>query len=491
MAKRKATLNFTVVDLFGNNDEHNRAATDACLQAVARCCPSLKSLKLSAQRLLGCGPPTFTVAGLAPLLQQCTKLHTLSAVDLCGASLAAIASQCSTLRCIRLGQPPTDEQLAAIARSNTALESVRLPSGSSAAGAGGLMVLARSCPRLRSLRLIARTHGRGTSPFSPDIVCVVEQQQRLCSYEGSLHIAIDTILEALAETCSPIRTLQLDGCEHLTDVGVQALARGAASRLQRLRLRFCPRLTCDSIMAIACAATSSLQTLCITDCGSAHEITDHALRAISECRQLKSLELARTVEPYFHEAVTDGGFHSLAKLSRLLNLGVSGCRFVTATALCHVVGNCPALRKLDLTACERAVTLQAVCQVASACPNISDMLIAYCPEADPRMMRALGEQGCPALVNLDIKGCSSLLEEQHELIEAQNEGEDNTWKVQARFVQQDEWLHELRKGCPLLKDINPIGPMCLKQTRLSYKADLSGSWLTGHGYQSDFSDDCD
>lgn len=152
-----------------------------------------------------------------------------------------------------------------------------------------------------------------------------------CVGEGTV---TDTGVLALVRP--QLKSINLDGCKDVTDVGATALAH--CSRLQNLNLSWCRQVTDVGLAALA-TGCPELQTL---DVFANWRITDVGLTALAEgCKQLRALTLRRC------HGITDVGVAALGQCTRLQTLDLSYTK--AADAGVAALAQCTRLQTLDLS----------------------------------------------------------------------------------------------------------------------------------------------
>jgi hypothetical protein len=208
--------------------------------------------------------------------------------------------------------------------------------------------LARHCPNLRSLDLFAW----------------------LCE---ALPEVADVGIQAIADNCHQLCSLNLTGCSNLTDVGIRAIAEGC--KLVSLNLYGCSEVTDVGLRAIA----QGCKQLTLLDLAGCRKVTDDGLTAIAEtCKQLTSLNLQSC------DKLTDGGVQAIAE-------------------------GCKQLSSLDLGLCSQATDgwLRAI---GENCKQLSSLKLFDCKKVTDVGIQAIAE-GCQQLSSLDVRKCSAVTDD--------------------------------------------------------------------------------
>ncbi|CAN6341962.1 unnamed protein product [Urochloa humidicola] len=180
-----------------------------------------------------------------------------------------------------------------------------------------LYALAHGCPRLTRLNI------SGCSSFSDTALsyltcrCKNLKCLNLC---GCVKAASDRALQAIAQNCGQLQSLNLGWCDDVTDKGVTSLASGCPD-LRAVDLCGCVLITDESVVALA-NGCPHLRSLGLYFC---QNITDRAMYSLANSR-VKS-KRGRW------DAVKDG----------LANLNISQCTALTPPAVQAVCDSFPAL----------------------------------------------------------------------------------------------------------------------------------------------------
>ncbi|RLM97798.1 F-box protein FBL2 [Panicum miliaceum] len=180
-----------------------------------------------------------------------------------------------------------------------------------------LYALAHGCPRLTRLNISGCSNFSDTALTYLTCRCKNLKCLNLC---GCVKAASDRALQAIAQNCGQLQSLNLGWCDNITDKGVTSLASGCPD-LRAVDLCGCVLITDESVVALA-NGCPHLRSLGLYFC---QNITDRAMYSLANSR-VKS-KRGRW------DAVKDG----------LANLNISQCTALTPPAVQAVCDSFPAL----------------------------------------------------------------------------------------------------------------------------------------------------
>ena len=169
----------------------------------------------------------------------------------------------------------------------------------------------------------------------------------------------DALLTDITTTFTGLTSLDLYGCDRITDAGVKHLAR--LTGLTSLDLSWC-RITDAGLADLA--RLTSLTSLDLKWC---HRIGEDGLAHLARLTSLTSLDLRGFLY------VTNAGLEHLAQLTGLTSLNLSYCRRapfgrgITDAGLAHLAKQLTGLRELELYGCER-ITIEGVYEFHEVLP---------------------------------------------------------------------------------------------------------------------------
>lgn len=198
-------------------------------------------------------------------------------------------------------------------------------------------------------------------------------------------------------------TLDISGCRHVTDAGIQSLMVDAffsnsnnhskthkspdkSSTLVTLNLSYCPHLTNVSLDLIAshCPELRALYLNGLVHLSTSGPTTSQESSSIHEvfhaCAKLEILELE-----FCHQVVTDDVLVSMSKTLWLEELNVGHCVLVTDVGVETLVRECLGLRKLNLSWCKR-LTNTSVLSIQAHCQDLVELDLRHCPLICPNLL---------------------------------------------------------------------------------------------------------
>ncbi|KDO27312.1 hypothetical protein SPRG_07561 [Saprolegnia parasitica CBS 223.65] len=295
-------------------------------------------------------------------------------------------------------------------------------------------------------------HGKTTALSNQ---CNIEPlvAQSLASGTLDLAAAGDTIddvaLVALAGRLAPhaasIHSLVLSGSERISAIGVRSVAHAVGSELRRLVYARVPvqhdvlKVLTTRIEVLEDFIPCCNRSLRICNLSHCAMVTDDALcwlagtigaqGALTQCRKLRSLNLAQTI------AITDRGLGALAIGCRALQfLNLEGLLHVTDIGLTQLARGCKQLRVVHLKRCVQ-ISDVGITALGMHCPKLQSLNLCGIVllttsglsqfVAHARALQVLDVQGCsllteqalcilatslPALQHLNVTGCQQITE---------------------------------------------------------------------------------
>ncbi|XP_042324603.1 dynein regulatory complex subunit 6 isoform X2 [Sceloporus undulatus] len=207
----------------------------------------------------------------------------------------------------------------------------------------------------------------------------------------------DRCVQALTEKCKQIVSVEFNESPHVSDTGFKALAE---CKLVKMRIEGSNRVT-DQGFRVVSKFWSTMKHICVADC---QKITDVALKLIAPLDRIIVLNLSHCIR------ISDAGIKSFvdgSSGSRIRELILSNCSYVTDSAVLKIAQRCPNLIYLNLSHC-RAVTdagIETLVLISSlAYINISGLDITdqrFC--FDVRRLDYIDFSFCPQLSNHSLK----------------------------------------------------------------------------------------
>ncbi|KAI0518631.1 hypothetical protein KFK09_006067 [Dendrobium nobile] len=204
----------------------------------------------------------------------------------------------------------------------------------------------------------------------------------------------DEGISELVSKCIGLRTIDLTCCHLLTDNALVAIANHC-NDLTCLRLEACSLITENGFAQIA-TGCPQLQVIDLTDCN----INDIALQHLTKCSELKVLKLG------FCAKVTSKGLACIgSNCKNLEELDLYRCVEIDDSGLSFLADGCKKLKKLNLCYCIQ-ITNQGL-EHLSYFEGISDLELRGLVNVTAAGITSI-TFGCKSLVELDLKGCSSV-----------------------------------------------------------------------------------
>lgn len=225
-----------------------------------------------------------------------------------------------------------------------------------------MLKVARMCPRLRVLDLQA------------------------------CHLVTDLGLNSISEICHDLQEINLRSCTSVTDQSIKQLVTRCS--LRRINLRGCFRLTDESIecMALHCPCLSKL------DLFYCHEITDRSLKALAfakpKCVCFPFIESKDKAIPKLETP--------LGKQHHLISLDLGHCDEITAEGVHDVLLKHPHLESVSLTQCDQ-LSDSAILPLAG-CLSLTYLNLSGCPWLSTSAISEVCSR-CILLERLDLGGC--------------------------------------------------------------------------------------
>jgi hypothetical protein len=388
---------------------------------------------------------------------------------------------CFGLRCM-------DDEAAAVLEHAPSLTALHMPQCSKLSDHGAA-IIARICqPRLlRTLNLsdCHRITDHGVIALTRAFGACLEEVTL-----AGLHRVTAGAIEILAAMCPRIQSLDVSGCDQLTDDGLARLA--ACTALRRLNLAGLDHLSdlsplhalphlehlnladCDNLDDSTVAALLHRVALTSLSVAGLDELGAASCRALATQQRLTQLSVAGCAGICANDwralklpaltdlsiagcAVDDVAITDLSCCSgSLTSLNLRSCNRLTAAGLHAVASYLPALTDLNLSKIRAdSLTDEALAQIAAGCPRLQrlhaaasdsvgfkamsavaclsalrDLCVAGCGSVGNECLLALGSGGCTALECVDLSGC-----------------------VRCR----DSGLRALTAGCPRLESLFVMG----------------------------------
>ncbi|XP_050233835.1 EIN3-binding F-box protein 1-like [Mercurialis annua] len=425
-----------------------RGVTNVGLSAIARGCPSLRSLSLW-------DVPSIGDEGLFEVAREC---HLLEKLDLCNCSsitnkgLIAIAENCPNLISLNIESCPKigNDGLKAIGKLCTKLQSISIKDCRLVGDHGVSSLLSSATNVLSKVKFQALNvtdfslavighYGKNVTNLVLNNLQYVSEKgfwvmgnaqglQKLTSLAiSSCRGITDVSIEAIAKGCSNLKQMCLRKCCFMSDNGLVSFARAAGS-LESLQLEECNRITQSGIVGAISNCGTKLRTLSLAKCMGIRDVAS-GLSASTPCSSLRSLSIRNC--PGFSSAslalvgklcpqlqhvdltglcaITDSGLLPLLESSEsgLVKVNLTGCMSLTdevVSALARLHGG--SLELLNLDGC-RKITDAGLIAIAENCMFLSDLDVSKCAVTDSGIA-TLSNADQLNLQVLSLSGCSEV-----------------------------------------------------------------------------------
>ncbi|KAG6498641.1 hypothetical protein ZIOFF_038362 [Zingiber officinale] len=375
--------------------------SDAGLSAIAHACPSLRVLSM-------CMTPLVTDAGIAEIADGCPLLEKL---DLCQCpqisdkGLITVAQKCPNLMSLTIeaSSSISNKALQVVGRFCTKLKYVTIKDCPEVGDQGIASLVSSPSYSLEKIKLQALN-------ISDLALAVIGQYGKNLTDLSltSLKNVGEKGFWVMGNTCGlqKLRSITVNHCNGLTEVGLQAIAKGSPLLKQVFVRKSCD--LSDAGLVSFTEKARALENLHIEEC---HQLTlMGVLGALLTCNpELKSLSLMRCL------GIKDIDFApaQLPSCKSLESLTIRNCPGVTSASL-QVVGKiCPRLQKVDFGG-QAGVTDASLIPLIqssevgivevnlSGCVNVSDALVTMLVKAHGSTLRMLNLDGCKKITDRSI-----------------------------------------------------------------------------------------
>ncbi|PIM97262.1 Leucine rich repeat protein [Handroanthus impetiginosus] len=397
-----------------------RGVSNVGLSVIARGCPSLRVLSLW-------NVPFIGDEGLFEIARECRSLEKL---DLCQCpsisdrGLVAIAESCPNLTSLTIESCPNigNESLQAIGKFCPKLQSITIKDCALIGDQGIASLLSSASTVLTKVKLQAlnitdysvAVIGHYGKAITSLVLCGLQNVSQkgfwvMGNAEGlktlsSLSITscrgiTDLSLEAVARGCPNLKQMCLRKCCFVSDNGLVAFAK-ATSSLESLQLEECNRITQIGILTALSSSSAKVKSVSLVKCMGIKDLSTQ-FPTLSPCESLRCLSIRSC--PGF-------GSRSLAMVGKLCpqlhHLDLSGLCGITDAGLLPLLESCETgLAKVNLSNCSN-LTDEVVLALARLHGETLEMLnLDGCRKITNASLVALAES-CPLLNDLDISKCS-------------------------------------------------------------------------------------
>ena len=415
------TSNLTILDLAGA-----AKITDDGLQLLSGYTSNMLHLNLD---------NAFRITSLTAITKKCSNLQHLSlsgCMGIDGAGFGILGQNCRELISLKL-------------------------SGCRQIKPWAFMKIFESCKRLQSLdisfcTLVTDQEMKVLADNASDLRQLNLRDCKLLSDVGLSYIALgclslteinlrrsempfritDVALLQLGQSCRALVSINLHGCEMISDTGLSWLS-GWTKDLRHLDLSNCNKITNNGIRHIG-EGCPNLRSIALSNI---KRVSDVGLRCLATgCCQLEAIQasgllmLSDGVDRTFGlEGIQALGQSNCARTMKHLNL--RGCSLLSTLTM-KAIGNCNNLETLDLGGCDK-LTLEGAKSIGKSCKwirqlsfgscgdCISDAMVevivnhldqlasvnlSHCPKIGDRSLKALST--CNRLDTLDLTGCTGV-----------------------------------------------------------------------------------
>ena len=424
----------------------DRVVTNLGLKAVARGCPSLKSLSLW-------NIATISDEGIIEIANGCQQLEKL---DLCKCptisdqALIAVAKNCPNLMELSLESCPNigNEGLQAIGKFCSNLKSIAIKDCTGVGDQGVAGLFSSTSLLLTKVKLQALTvsdlslavighYGKAVTDLVLNFLPNVSERgfwvmgngnglQKLksltiASCRGLTDVGLEAVgkgcpnlkiihlrksaflsdngLVSFTEAASSLEILQLEECHRISQYGFFGVLFNCGAKLKALSLISCYGIKDQNLVLSSSSRYESLRSLSIRNCPGFGNATLSVLGKL--CPQLQHVELSGL------EGVTDAGFVSLLESNDagLVKVNLSGCINLTdkvVSSLANLHGW--TLEVLNLDGCKN-ISDASMMAIAENCSLLCDLDVSKCAITDAGIA-ALAEVKQFNLQILSLSGCA-------------------------------------------------------------------------------------
>merc|ERR1712037_24493 len=324
--------NWQTVDLF----EFQKDVTAKAVKNISlRCGGFLRELSLR-----GCkNIDDLTIDVFTANCQKLTYLNLSDCKLITDASLISLARNCRNLRAINLFScsTVTDPGLHALASGCTRLQEVDISFCQKISDAG-VEAITSHCLDLKALFL------RDTSISDSVLSTIAANSSKLESLNVSYCSISSAGLSKIISSCANLKELYCARCPNVTDSALHALERFTKSALRTLDIAGCNAISDHGVYSLFQSCTG-LERIDLEECSGLSDAT--LLQLAIHCCNIKELTLSHC------ESITDEGIRHLCsgEMRQSLELiDLDNCPLLTDTSL-RLLENCPNLRQLELVDC--------------------------------------------------------------------------------------------------------------------------------------------
>lgn len=155
---------------------------------------------------------------------------------------------------------------------------------------------------------------------------------------------------------SRLTSLDVSGCDRITDAGVRLVCAKRHTLLDEVRLDDCPLVSHTSLLQLIKAHGSRLRVLSVR---SSRHVSDDVVRAlfVAQPKRLQELNVRDCVRltdasiEYLSTVPSFYGTRNATAYYELTTLDIAGCVGLTSLACCWIAASCPFLKHLNAARC--------------------------------------------------------------------------------------------------------------------------------------------
>lgn len=272
----------------------------------------------------------------------------------------------SNLRVLVLINCVTNDEFVALVRAYPLLESIVVSSGQVCPSIteASLMILAQSCPQLRSVSV----HGGDPAPIA--MLELALHCSNLCQLDFPMHTTItDATLSALSSNCARLSSLR---CGWTAAVGGMGII-GAAKVLSQLRVLEVDnhRMFDARLFTAALRRTVKLQTLKLTSNSAVLTTTElDALTSVGS-GDLRTFNFDCQINERVGTRAVDAAFARMAQRNpRLTHFQLGSNLYSTSAMVLALAQHCPQLQEVALLSVAPKIADDALIALAQGCPQL-------------------------------------------------------------------------------------------------------------------------
>ncbi|XP_071120754.1 uncharacterized protein [Mytilus edulis] len=289
--------------------------------------------------------------------------------------------------------------------------------------AKGLRELFRECcETLRELNLCGCSRGALTGD------CILLHASARCHnlthVDASWCMVTDSGIGAISSSCKRLESLCINGCQNITDEGLETVLKKHGSSLRVLEMFGCFKITpkgirylathCINLLTLNLGQCYKLKDSCISqlstslgrieslDLRGVKHIKDNCIRyVVKNCPRLKTIVMANCPN------ISDVALLEISTyLSDIRVIDVCGCRNITDNSIRALSNNCQNLRNIDISS--TGCTQRSVFMLANFCnQRLEEAKLNFLADVTDAVVIKLVKH-CKKLKLLHLYGCTSI-----------------------------------------------------------------------------------